>query len=93
MAVLSIDDTVLLTYDTGAPDGFNLFTTTELQGTPDAYNQSAYYDDITLSLITGPKITKTSIDNGTNLVAVRVCERLKRGTARAQARPPRHIPQ
>jgi hypothetical protein len=68
MAVLSIDDTAVLTHDTGAPNGFNLFTTTELQSTSDAYSQSAYYDDITLSLITGPMITNTSISNGTNLV-------------------------
>ena len=68
MAVLSIDDTVALIHATGAPNGFNVFTTTEIQQTPDTYNQSAYYDDITLSLITGPKILSSSISSGTNFV-------------------------
>ena len=68
MAVLSIDDTVVLTHDTIAIDGFNVFTTTELQVTPDTYNQSAYYDDITLSLITGPRIVSASVSSTTNLV-------------------------
>jgi hypothetical protein len=68
MAVLSIDDVAVLTHATGAPNGFNVFTTTEVQQTPDTYNQSAYYDDITLSLITGPKVLNTSVGNGTNLV-------------------------
>ena len=53
-AVLSIDDLVVLTHATGAANGFNVFTTTELQTTPDTYNQSAYYDDITLSAIPEP---------------------------------------
>jgi hypothetical protein len=68
MAVFSIDDTVVLTHATGATNGFNVFTTTELQPTPGNYNQSAYYDDITLSLITGPKIVNISVSSKTNLV-------------------------
>ena len=68
MAVLSIDDTVVLKHATGATNGFNVFTTTEIQATPDTYNQSAYYDDIPLSLITGPKILNSSISSGTNFV-------------------------
>jgi hypothetical protein len=68
LAVLSIDDTVVLTHATGATNGFNVFTTTEIQQTPDNFNQSAYYDDITLSLITGPKIVGTSVSSATNLV-------------------------
>lgn len=67
LAVLSIDDMVVLTHDTGSANGFNVFTTTELQATPDTYNQSAYYDDVTLSLITGPRIVNSSV-SGTNLV-------------------------
>jgi hypothetical protein len=67
-AVFSIDDTVVLKHATGATNGFNVFTTTELQPTLGTYNQSAYYDDITLSLITGPKIVSTSVDSKTNLV-------------------------
>jgi hypothetical protein len=54
IATLSIDGTVLLTHATGAPNGFNIFTTWELQVTPDTYNQSAYYDDITLTLVPEP---------------------------------------
>jgi hypothetical protein len=45
-----------------------VFTTTELQATPDNYNQSAYYDDITLSLLPAPQIASTSFSNKTNLV-------------------------
>ena len=41
---------------------------TELQATPDNYNQSAYYDDITLSLLPAPQIASTSFSNKTNLV-------------------------
>ena len=67
MAVFSIDDTVVLTHATGATNGFNVFTTTELQDTPGNYNQSAYYDDITLSLITGPRIVNMSVSSKTNL--------------------------
>jgi hypothetical protein len=66
MAVLSIDNIVVLTHATGATNGFNVFTTTEIMTTPHTYNQSAYYDDITLSLITGPKIVNSSM-NGSNL--------------------------
>jgi hypothetical protein len=66
MAVLSIDDNVVLTHATGATNGFNVFTTTEIMTTPDTYNQSAYYDDITFGLITGPKIVSSAI-NGSNL--------------------------
>ena len=66
-AVFSIDDVVVLVHDTGAPSGFNLFNTTELQSTPDNYNQSAYYDDITLSLLSGPTITNCAV-SGTNVV-------------------------
>ena len=61
MAVFSIDGTVVLKHATGATNGFNVFTTTELQDTPGNYNQSAYYDDIALSLINPPRITSTSI--------------------------------
>lgn len=68
MAVFSIDDTVVLTHATGATNGFNVFTTTELQPTLGTYNQSAYYDDITLSLLSGPKIANFSISSKTNLV-------------------------
>jgi hypothetical protein len=68
MAVLSIDDTVVLTHATGATNGFNVFTTTEIMTTPDTYNQSAYYDDITFSLITGPKILSSSVSGGTDFV-------------------------
>ena len=68
MAVFSIDDTVVLKHATGATNGFNVFTTTELQAYAGHYNQSAYYDDITLSLLTGPKITSTSISSKTDLV-------------------------
>jgi hypothetical protein len=68
MAVFSIDGTIVLTHATGATNGFNVFTTTELQVTPDSYNQSAYYDDITLSLLPGPKITSTPPSSQTNLV-------------------------
>ena len=67
MAMFSIDDTVVLIHATGATNGFNVFTTTELQATPDNYNQSAYYDDITLSLIPAPQIASTSFSNKTNL--------------------------
>ena len=68
MAVFSIDDTVVLKHATGATNGFNVFTTTELQPTLGTYNQSAYYDDITLSLLSAPKITSFSISSQTNLV-------------------------
>ena len=68
MAVFSIDNTVVLKHATGATNGFNVFTTTELQTTPDDYAQSAYYDDITLSLLTGPKIASFSTSSKTNLV-------------------------
>ena len=68
MALFSIDDTVVLKHATGATNGFNVFTTTELQPTDGTYNQSAYYDDITLSLITAPKIVSISISRQTNLV-------------------------
>jgi hypothetical protein len=68
MAVFSIDDTVVLTHATGATNGFNVFTTTELQPTLGTYNQSAYYDDITLSLIPGPQIISTGFSSKTNLV-------------------------
>ena len=67
-AVFSIDDTVVLKHATGATNGFNVFTTTELQPTLGTYNQSAYYDDITLSLITEPKIVGSSFSDKTNLV-------------------------
>jgi hypothetical protein len=68
MAVFSIDGTVVLKHATGATNGFNVFTTTELQPTLGTYNQSAYYDDITLSLLTGPKIASVSFSSKTNLV-------------------------
>ena len=68
MAVLSIDDTVVLKHATGATNGFNVFTTTELQATDGTYNQSAYYDDITLTLLAAPKITSVSLSSKTNLV-------------------------
>lgn len=68
MALFSIDDTVVLKHATGATNGFNVFTTTELQATDGTYNQSAYYDDITLSLITEPKIVGSSFSDQTNLV-------------------------
>jgi hypothetical protein len=66
-AVFSLDDVVVLVHDTLAPNGFNLFNTTELQATPDTYNQSAYYDDITLSRLTGPVITNTTV-SGTSVI-------------------------
>ena len=60
MATLSIDGTVLLVHDTGAGagSGFNVFSTYELKATPGTYNQSAYYDDITLTRLdpTSPAI-------------------------------------
>jgi hypothetical protein len=68
MAVFSIDDTVVLTHATGATNGFNVFTTTELQATDGTYNQSAYYDDITLSLLPAPRIASSSPSSKTNLV-------------------------
>jgi hypothetical protein len=68
MAVFSIDDTVVLKHATGATNGFNVFTTTELQATDGTYNQSAYYDDITLSLLTAPKIVSSSFSSATNLI-------------------------
>ena len=68
MAVFSIDDTAVLTHATGAPNGFNVFTTTELQPTDGSYNQSAYYDDITLTLLSAPKIASFGISSKTNLV-------------------------
>jgi hypothetical protein len=68
MALLSIDDTVVLKHATGATNGFNVFTTTELQATDGTYNQSAYYDDITLTLLSAPKIASFGISSKTNLV-------------------------
>ena len=68
MAVFSIDDTVVLKHATGATNGFNVFTTTELQPTLGTYNQSAYYDDITLSLLPAPRIANSSPSSKTNLV-------------------------
>jgi len=68
MAVLSIDDTVVLKHATGATNGFNVFTTTEMQPTLGTYNQSAYYDDITLTLLSAPKIASFGISSKTNLV-------------------------
>jgi hypothetical protein len=68
MAVFSIDDTVVLKHATGATNGFNVFTTTELQATDGTYNQSAYYDDITLTLLSAPKIANFGISSQTNLV-------------------------
>jgi hypothetical protein len=66
MAVFSIDGTVVLKHATGATNGFNVFTTTELQDTPGTYNQSAYYDDITLGLINPPEISSTTV-NGSDV--------------------------
>ena len=56
IATFSIDGTVVLTHATVGATGFNLFTTYELQVTPDNNNQSAYYDDLTLSTIPEPSI-------------------------------------
>jgi len=50
IATFFIDGTTVLTHETKAPNGFNAFGTLECWNTPDTYNQSAYYDDITLTV-------------------------------------------
>lgn len=49
-----IDDALVLSRTADSADGFNVLTTRTCWSTPDKYNQSAYFDDITLAKLPEP---------------------------------------
>lgn len=67
VATFTIDGATVLTHATNATNGLNVFTAYTCQATPDTYNQSAYYDDITLQTIPEPG---SFVALGTGLIAL-----------------------